>query len=210
MLTKIKIPLAGRYATNTEWEPLRFFSDCLFNSSRFDLSLGYFSSSAIRLLSCGFASFLYRGGIVRMTINNVLLPQDIKALEAATLGDFNDEVLDLTNLIQLKDSLSDETKHFFECLSWLIAHNRINIVITKPKAGYGISHTKTGLFYDTNDNIIAFDGSCNFTQTALLDNIESVAVFCSWEANMQARIESYKEDFLSVYNKKNNKLNYQP
>lgn len=202
------MPITGRYYTNSDWQPLLFFSDCLFNSSSFDLSLGYFSSSAIRVLSCGFASFIYNGGIMRMTINNILMPKDKAAIQAAHSRGFLDDVIDIDNLVCLKESLSDNSKHFFNCLSWLIANERINIVITKPKYGNGISHTKAGVFYDKSDNRIAFDGSCNFTQTALIDNIESINTFCSWHKDMAPRIDAYQEDFENTFNKKDDNFEY--
>lgn len=202
------MPEYGRYASNTDWEPLRFFSDCLFNSLNFDLCLGYFSSSAIRVLSCGFASFLHRGGVMRMTVNDVLIPEDVEAIKKAYNNTLDDSVIDITNLPQVKDSLSDYSKHFFNCLSWLIANNKINIVITRPKSNRGITHTKIGLFYDNEGNIVAFEGSCNFTLTALLHNIESIAVFCSWNEGMDARIKSYQRDFEKIYNKEDSNVEY--
>ena len=62
---------------------------------------------------------------------------------------------------------------FFDCLAWLIRNNRLEIKIIAPKDSVGISHTKSGIFFD-GVNIVAFDGSCNFSRTALVNNIESL------------------------------------
>lgn len=43
----VKWPNSRRYKSHGEWEPIGFFSDCLCNATRFDLKLGFFSSSAI-------------------------------------------------------------------------------------------------------------------------------------------------------------------
>ena len=78
--TDIIWPNHRRYKSRTEWEPIGFFSDCLCNATNFDLMLGFFSSSAINVLSYGFASFLYNGGKMRLIANNILTPQDKQAI----------------------------------------------------------------------------------------------------------------------------------
>ncbi len=45
--------------------------------------MGYFSSSAIHLLSLGFATFLHNEGTVRMVINNVLSKDDKELITTA-------------------------------------------------------------------------------------------------------------------------------
>ena len=57
------------YKTDSENEPLQFYLDGLANSKEFNLLLGYFSSSAINLLSVGFATFISKGGKMKMVIN---------------------------------------------------------------------------------------------------------------------------------------------
>jgi hypothetical protein len=74
--TDIIWPEHRRYKSRTEWEPVGFFSDCLCNSKQFDLMLGFFSSSAINILSYGFAIFLYNGGKMRLIINDILSEED--------------------------------------------------------------------------------------------------------------------------------------
>ena len=59
MLKDVTFPVHRRFKSRTDWEPIGFFSDCLCNSTKFDLMLGFFSSSAINVLADGFASFLY-------------------------------------------------------------------------------------------------------------------------------------------------------
>ena len=84
--TDITWPNHRRYKSRTEWEPIGFFSDCLCNATNFDLMLGFFSSSAINVLSYGFASFLYNGGKMRLIINNILTTQDKDAINAIVLS----------------------------------------------------------------------------------------------------------------------------
>lgn len=73
-------PEHRRYKSRTEWEPIGFFSDCLCNTTHFDLMLGFFSSSAISVLANGFAVFLYNGGRMRLIVNDILTEEDKNAI----------------------------------------------------------------------------------------------------------------------------------
>lgn len=199
MLKEVNLPSHRRFKSRTEWEPIGFFSDCLCNSTQFDLMLGFFSSSAINLLSYGFASFLYNGGRMRLIVNDILTEQDKKAIASGEMGASLLPYFDITNIELLKNTLSERDAHFFDCLAWLIRNNRLEIRIVAPKEGIGISHTKTGVFSD-GLNEVGFDGSCNFSRTALIDNLESLTVSCNWDGSIPtATINSLKDDFELVF-----------
>lgn len=168
------------YKTGSEDEPLQFYLDALCNSTTFDLLLGYFSSSALNILSLGFANFIYSGGKMRAIVNNVLSEEDKKAIEIGQSNDTFSTVYNFNNIKELKASLDEYGKHFFECFAWLIANDRIEIKIIKPKGGKGISHYKSGIFSDGQDTI-GFKSSCNFTAYGLLENLEELDCFLSWE-----------------------------
>ena len=131
MLKEVNWSEDRSYRTVSESEPVQFYMDGLFNSKNFDLLLGYFSSAAINVLSLGFASFLYNGGTMRMVINNVLSQEDRDAIKAGLEGDVINTVIDLTDIKQLKSSLDDYGKHFFDCLAWLIANEKIHLNLGK-------------------------------------------------------------------------------
>jgi superfamily II DNA or RNA helicase len=203
----IQWPPHRRFKSRTEWEPIGFFSECLCNSTQFDLMLGFFSSSAISVLSDGFASFIYGGGRMRLIINDILTEQDRNAISAGTSVE---DILffDITDIENLKNTLSERDAHFFDCLAWLIRNNRLDIKIVAPKDNIGISHTKTGVIFD-GINMVAFDGSCNFTRTALVDNIESITVSCGWDGDIEkAKIDNLKDDFESVFEGKSESVVY--
>jgi superfamily II DNA or RNA helicase len=207
MLNQIIFPFHRRYKSGTEWEPIGFFSECLCNSTRFDLMLGFFSSSAIRILASGFAVFLYNGGKMRMIINNLLSPQDKQTIIAGQSNTISD-VFDLSDISSIQNNLSDEGRHFFECLAWLISNKRIEIKIVQPKDHNGIAHTKFGLFTDTN-NKVSFEGSCNFTRAALIENIESFSVSCDWDGEIfKSQIENIENDFEKAFEENDKNLIY--
>lgn len=198
MLKEITWPVHRRYKSRTDWEPIGFFSESLCHATQFDLMLGFFSSSAICVLSDGFATFLYNGGRMRLIINDILTEQDRYAISK---GITNDKIpfFDLNDIEKLKNTLSERDTHFFECLAWLIRNNRLEIKIIAPKDSIGISHTKTGTFFD-GVNKVGFDGSCNFSRTALVDNIESISILCDWDSPIDiGKISALQEDFDSVF-----------
>ena len=201
-------PQSRRFKSKTEWEPIGFFSEALCNSTQFDLKLGFFSSSAINILADGFATFLYNGGRMRMIINDILSVEDKDVILAARNKDLIIPAFNLSDLESIKDTLSDRSKHFFECLSWLIRNDRLEIKIIKPHESFGISHSKIGVFYD-GLNKVAFDGSCNFSRTALIENCESISAFCDWDSvNDAVRISDIENDFELTFSGKDETVSY--
>ena len=180
-------------------DPVQFYMYGLCNSLSFDFILGYFSSSAINILSLGFATFLYSGGKMRMIINDVLSGQDKEALLLARDGVINNDLIDLSNITSLKRSLDNYGTHFFQCIAWLIANERIQIVIIKPKGKDGISHYKSGLFSDGIDKV-SFKASCNFTAYGLLENLEELDARLSWEDELSSiNVSNQASDFDLIF-----------
>lgn len=203
------LPLHRRFKSGTEWEPVGFFSNGLCCANKFDLMLGFFSSTAINVLSDGFASFLYHGGQMRMIINDFLSQEDKNAIMVGE-DDLALPDIDIKNIGAIRDTLSQRDKHFFECLAWLIRNDKIEIKVVSPKYDSGISHTKTGVFSD-GKNKIAFEGSCNFSRTALIDNIESFTVSCDWDGDVSmANIHEIERDFEETFGGKNTSVDYLP
>lgn len=186
-------------------EPSDFFIEGLSNSFSFDLGLGYFRSTGFKVLAVGFARFLINGGTMRFIINDSLEIKDKNAIltgqneesdreyEKALLADFE----------SLAKTLTKRDKHFFNCLSWLIASDRLQIIAVKPKKNkVGIVHHKFGVFTDTDHNKAVFNGSINFSQYALQYNIETLWTEYSWmaEGMSKARIDEMVQLFEETWN----------
>ena len=207
MLTDVIFPQHRRFKSRTEWEPIGFFSEALCNSVQFDLKLGFFSSSAINVLSDGFAVFLYNGGKMRMIINDILANDDKQAMIAGE-SDVTLPYFDLQDIEGIHNVLSERNKHFFECISWLIRNERLEFKIVQPKDGIGIAHSKCGVFTD-GLNKVAFDGSCNFSQTALISNIENITAFCNWDSESDIyKINDIAEDFERTFSGSDDAVKY--
>ncbi|MFC4263018.1 DEAD/DEAH box helicase family protein [Ferruginibacter yonginensis] len=185
------------YKTGSENEPLQFYLDGLATSNEFSLLLGYFSSSAINLLSVGFATFISKGGKMKMVINHLLSSKDKKAIEIANHETIN-KVFDLTDVVTLGRVLDEYDTHFFECLAYLIAEKRIEIKVIKPKNGRGIAHYKSGVFSDGQD-FVGYKASCNFTLYGLSENLEELEAFLSWENGRSNKLIKKQLKLIDAY-----------
>lgn len=196
-----------QFDSKTEWEPIGFFSECLCNATSFDLMLGFFSSSAIEVLSDGFSLFLYHGGNMRLVINDILTEKDrdfiVKGKERGVLDFFDTE-----NLEKMKAILSRRNRHFFDCLSYLIQEGRLDIKVIRPRSSKGISHSKLGVFSDAY-NSIGFNGSCNFSRNALIENIESITIDCDWDGDVaRSRVRHNMQIFNNAFSGDNPNYEY--
>jgi len=199
MLQEIDWPENRDYRSGTEREPLEFYLTTLENSNHLDLLLGYFSFSAINALSVGFAKFIANGGKMRVIANNILSKKDKDAIMKAEEPDFKG-LIDLENISGLKSILDDYGKHFFNCMAYLIAEKRIEIILVRPKGGRGITHFKSGVFYDSETKV-SFQASCNFTAYGMLENDEELSAYLKWENSRSSKkIEAQEEYFENIFN----------
>lgn len=189
-LRKITYPKSFEYRSGTFYEPILFFLDAFSESKRLDLLLGYFSSTALNVLSFGITKFLANGGKMRIVINNVLSPDD-KTILLSDKNDISDAHLSFDKILKL---LEEPGKHTLECFAWLLKQNKIEIVAVKPMEGRGISHYKSGVFFDGSKKI-SFKGSCNFSAQALLENLEELSVKRSWNSVSEKIAISDNEDY---------------
>lgn len=207
MLKDVKWSEDGDYKTGSDDEPLQFYLDALCNSNSFDLLLGYFSSSALNVLSLGFANFICSGGKMRAVINNVLSEKDKNAIQRGQDKEGFSTLYNFEDIKELKSSLDDYGRHFFECFAWLIANDRIELKIIKPKNRKGISHYKSGVFGDEHD-FVSFKSSCNFTYFGFLENLEELDCRLSWEDNDSKKIKKQQKNFTELFNGKSEIVDY--
>jgi superfamily II DNA or RNA helicase len=192
-----------------EHEPAEFFIDALLESNSFDLVLGFFSSSGFRALAPGFAYFIHHGGKMRIIFNDVLSVEDKEAIERG-INSKPEELIEtriIEDLLGLYNTLSSKDRHFFNCISWLIATGRLEIMAIVPVNGRpGIAHPKFGLFKDKEDNTVVFSGSVNFSKSALFYNLEAMSCYRSWtnDRSDKDRIEYYGGLFNRIWTGKHN------
>ena len=184
--------------------------DGLATSTEFNLLLGYFSSSAINLLSVGFATFISKGGQMKMVINHLLSAKDKEAVAMVQESPNEIRIFDLTDIVSLERTLDEYDTHFFECLAYLISQKRIEIKVIRPKNGKGIAHYKSGVFSDGQDSI-GYQASCNFTYYGLSENIEQLEAFMSWENGRSNKMIRKQLKLIDDYfNEKDEDVEYIP
>ena len=208
MLYEVDWAEDGTYVPGEEYSPERFFDDGLKNSTEFDIKLGYFSSAAISVLAEGFATFISKGGYMRLIINHIVSKKDKEAITNGVMGNVID-CSDLSNFQYLKTTFNEYQEQFFRCLAYMISQKRIDIRIIKPRGLKGIAHTKSGQFRD-GDSITAFTGSANFTISGLFNNIEEIKIDRSDSVDrmVQKRIEKQKKDFDAIMSGEKKGIDY--
>ncbi len=162
--------------------PLEFYGTVIPNSIKIQFKLGYFSTNAISILAPGFAKFIYNNGVAEFVINQFLNTKDYELLTDQNQIE-NDFILiesKVTDLNELNILLTSKN-HFFNCLKYLIKQERINIIPVTCSDG-SLSHYKEAIFTDVDNNKIYINGSCNFTESGILDNGESFLVHRSWKS----------------------------
>lgn len=204
----INFPNNYEYSSDSNDLPLEFYLDVFPKSKTVYLKLGYFSSSAIKVLAYGFAQFIYRGGTIKIVTNHFLYSSDQELIDSELSNDSAIEANLLDDLNALKKALTSESEQFIDCLKFLIKINRVEIipVMLLPNK---MAHYKQGVFIDEEQNSIFMDGSCNFTASGLLENGENISVYRSWGEGFEKRKVTNKiKDILSICEKKSPQYKY--
>lgn len=198
----------GMYKVGDVYNPERFFSDALNNSSEFDLQLGYFSSATISVLATAFASFISKGGKIRLVINQIVSSKDKESITKG-LGESPINCVDLSDFYLLRETFDEYQEQFFNCLAFMIRNKTIDIRIIKPKLTNGIAHTKSGQFRD-GDSVTSFIGSANFTLGGLFTNLEEIKIdrSDSLDKMTQKRIQNQKKDFDAIMAREKKDIEY--
>lgn len=198
----------GMYKVGDVYNPERFFSDALNNSSEFDLQLGYFSSATISVLAAAFASFISKGGKIRLVINQIVSSKDKESITKG-LGETPIDCVDLSDFELLRETFDEYQEQFFNCLAFMIRNKTIDLRIIKPKLTNGIAHTKSGQFRD-GDSVTSFIGSANFTLGGLFTNLEEIKIdrSDSLDKMTQKRIQNQKKDFDAIMAREKKDIEY--
>ena len=179
-------------------DPVLFYRNVFSEAVKADFHLGYFSTNAIINIAFSFASFIRKGGVVRFITNQYLNSNDI-----GLLGEFD---LEQSQLKEVKETYQDAealsntfksvSQHFFDCLKYLIAEEKLLIIPVICKSNIGksneeMSHYKIAFFYDEDGNWIYSTGSSNFSFGGMVRNGEKIDVTRSWTDFIRTEV---KED----------------
>ncbi len=189
-LSELEIRLS--YRTGRDNIVRDFFTPCLEAATLYRRAAGYFTSHGLALAARGVASLISRGGKMQLVVSPHLEPEDVDALRRA--ADHPLEILRTIAARSLDDIEDVLTRDRLNALAWLAATNRLEIKLALRVDSHGsirrgIFHEKIGIFSDNLDNSIAFSGSANETAGGLVENFESIKVFCSWRNEIERVVE---------------------
>lgn len=197
-LTSLNIP----FALNTSKDDLitDFFVPLLKKSMSYDRGVGYFSSSWIKEAFEGMTEFARNGGKARWITSPLLDKEDWDALVVGNEAKRN-EILKKTLILAIND-LTHALRHdTLVALAWMISDGILEFKLAKPRNKLDHEyHAKVGIFTDTEENSISFDGSYNDSITGL-HNFESIKVFRSWDSTREY-VTQEKEWFENIWNNK--------
>jgi superfamily II DNA or RNA helicase len=169
-----------------------FYLPCMSCATRYDRAVGFFSSTIYILAWHEIKDFVARNGRMRIICSPVLSREDIDALRDGYTDRF-DEALAKKAEEDINRLLGDPfLRKPATVLASLVASEVIDVrlaFLVDPDEGRTrrIFHDKLGLFFDANDDAVAFRGSMNETWSGLSSdgNLESVDVFVSWEGSRE-------------------------
>lgn len=180
-----------------------FYTPVLKQSKKYQRAVGFFSSSALIDISRGIAALVKNGGTIELIASPKISEEDVVAIEKGLK--LKDDVIRDSLISQITEPKNQYEKDRINFLINLIAAGilLIKIAILDDDSRMGMYHEKMGLMYDSDDNIIAFSGSMNESDTAFLHNYESIDVFRSW-TNEANRVNNKKLAFEAIWD------NYEP
>lgn len=182
-----------------------FYIPCLEQAISYDRAVGFFSASMLIYAAQGLSKFASKDGVMRLIIGHQVEPDEFDAIKK---GKHLKEIYERLN-IEFKQVINDVSSEIFTCrlqlLSWLVSTNRINIKFAIRRKG--MYHEKIGILRDENGFKIAFQGSANESQMALLPeyNFESISVYPSWENDVYEKYgKVYEDRFERLWNNQAN------
>lgn len=179
-----------------------FLTPCLKEAVSYQRAAGYFTSKGLSLAARGVASLAARGGKLQLVVSPHLESEDVAALQKALHQP--KEILKSIISKDLKDLENSLEKDRLNALAWLAASRLLEIRIAlrvneAKQISRGLYHEKVGILTDEAGNQVAFSGSSNETAGGLLENFESIEVFCSWKGDAE-RIANKCNDFEALWN----------
>jgi hypothetical protein len=138
---------------------------------------------------------------MQLVVSPYLEPDDFETLQAAASHPAEAlRAIVARSLADIEDAL---IKDRLNALAWLAATGLLEIKLAlrlNAQGGFsrGIFHEKAGIFTDSAGNHVAFSGSSNETAGGLLENFESLKVFCSWR-DAEGRVQEELDNFDALW-----------
>ena len=171
------------YRTGENNPLTEFIIPALDESFNYWRASGYFSSSVFDMLGDSLANFVLRDGEIDLVTSVHLTPKDQEAIKKG-LKEKEEIIYDrLADIIEKE--FQPPLKKGVMVLAKLIATNRLNMKIATRSNGR-LFHIKMGVFFDKNNDFIAFSGSQNESSHSMKDTFEEIDVFTGWDDKSRA------------------------
>ena len=169
-----------------------FYIPVLKEALTYKRAVGFFNSAALYEMAIGLNQIVKNGGKIELIVSPHLTDEDIKSIQLGYQK--RDEIIERALLRDFTAPQTQVEKHKLNLLANLIADGTMDIKVAfkVDASSAGIFHEKIGIVTDTNYNKVAFTGSMNETYSGLLQNYESIDVYCSWREEDAERV-SIKE-----------------
>lgn len=174
-----------------------FYVPLLKNAVLYQRAVGFFSSSALVMISRGIEGLVQNGGRIQIIASPKLSLSDIEEIRK---GYELRRVIE-NSLIRELDEIDNPIE--LEKLSYiarLVADGVLDIKIAflTTKNEIAMYHEKMGLITDNEGNTVAFSGSMNESENAFKVNYESFDTFCSW-TNDRERVFKKQMAFKAIW-----------
>ena len=194
-----ELMLKDLYVTDSDNIPEEFYGLVLPSTVLYKRAAGFFSSSALVVLGRGLKQFYYNGGNMLLLVSPQFSREDYEAIELGYKAQSDIVAQRIVEMFDIDKIAEDEGVNI---LAWLIYEKRLEIrVVVKKKNNHrAIFHDKFSVLIDEDGNRITFSGSMNESETAMVDNYESIEVDCSWEPEGYRRAVQREQQFDSIWN----------
>ena len=164
-------------------------------------SVGFFTSSALLEIATGIAHLVNNDGKIQLIVSPYLNEEDVEAINKGY--ELRNDIVERTLLKYITEPQNYFEEEKLNLLATLIAEERLDLKIAFSYRNnrLGLYHEKMGIFYDKEDNRVAFSGSMNESQTAFVTNYETIDVYTSWLSNDEKeRVENKEIAFERLWN----------
>lgn len=199
-----ELTIKDLYVTDSDDIPEEFYGIALPKTVLYKRAAGFFSSSALATLGRGLKQFYYNGGNMRLIVSPLFSKEDYEAIELGYKAQEDIAAQRIVEMFSIDEIKDDDGANI---LSWLIFEKRLDIrvVVKKENNKKAIFHDKFSVLIDEEGNRITFRGSMNESETAMVDNYESIEVDCSWETEGLRRAIQREKQFDAIWDDDSNK-----
>ncbi len=177
-----------------------FYIPILSEAVFYKRAVGFFNSAALYEMAIGLKHLVTNGGKIELIVSPHLTESDIEAIKLGYQA--REEIIEKALLRDFEEPKTSSERKKLNLLANLIADGVLDIKVAfKLNAeSVGIFHEKIGIIADRDGNKVAFTGSMNETYSGLLQNYESIDVFCNWRTEDNERVEIKEFAFDNLWN----------